>query len=221
MAVSVEDWVAWVFDHSVKRPRMALEFRNKRWDHPTASTLQVITKLFESPALPLKQFSDAQLNQGFWFLCRNGGAMQGLVDERIPWEMRLRCIRSFVALFRNLFAVRCTRSLSHLERPGQVPTGVSPLNSACYMWWDFDCWAPKPNDGPHRRIDGAFLGVMEEILTIRHEACCESALHGLGHWHSSYPVEAEQIISAFMSPPRRISDELRGYADNARRGCVL
>ena len=221
MPVSFEAWVAWVFDHAVTKPEWHWSYEGKRWDHPIASTLPVITELFESPTRPLKRFSDAQLNQGFWFLCRNGGAMQGLVDERIPWELRLQCIRSFIPLFRNLFAVRCTRHLSHLGRAGQAPVGVSPLNSACYMWWDFDCWVAEPNFGPHRRIDDAFLGVMEETLAIRQEACSESALHGLGHWHSGYPVETEQIINGFMRAPRRISDELREYAEDAKRGYVL
>lgn len=152
MAVSLEDWVAWVFDHSVKRPRMALEFRNKRWDHPTASTLQVITKLFESPALPLKRFSDAQLNQGFWFLCRNGGAMQGLVDERIPWEMRLCCIRSFVALFRQPLCgeMHSLPIPSGAARPGahgSQPTQFRLLHVVGFrlLGTEAERWASPPN----------------------------------------------------------------------------
>src|SRR5579862_7586800 len=109
MTLNLEAWVASVFDHPDAKPE---------WQRPTARILQVVTELFEHPAAPLKRFSDAQLDQGFWFLCQGGGPMRGLVEELIPWEIRLRCIRSFVTLFRDLYAVRCTRHLSHLDRVG-------------------------------------------------------------------------------------------------------
>ncbi len=211
MPFSLEPWVSWVFDHPVRKPEWHRHYEGTRWDHPDASALHAITELFEAPARPLQRFSDAQLNQGFWLLCEN--AMFGLSDEQISWELRQRCVRSFVPLFRDLFAVRCTRHPSHLDRGGQSPAKLSSLNLACYMWWDFDCWVAKPNDGPHRRLDNAFLSVMEETLAIRHEACCESALHGLGHWHLGYPVETVQIIDGFLAPPRR---SLRTYANTRK-----
>jgi len=36
-----------------------------------------------------------------------------------------------------------------------------------------------------------------------------------------YPVETEQIISAFMRAPRRVSDELRQYAEDASEAAFL
>src|SRR5439155_12881560 len=118
---------------------------------PSAEMLGGISQLFENPAAVLRPYSDAQLNQGFWFLCGpESDVMRGLVDESIAWDVRARCIRSFVSLFRGLFMTRCTPHLSHLIRGGEPETfEVSPLNMACYMWWDFDCWRAGPTVTAH------------------------------------------------------------------------
>jgi len=208
MELTVESWVGSVFDHQAVKPE---------WP-PSAPVLQIMADLFEHSEAPLRRFSDEQLNQGFWSLCQGGGPMQALEDERISWELRLRAIRSFVPLFRDLFATRCDRHLSHLDRTVQAE--LCPLNSACYMWWDFDCWVAKPSDAAHRRVDAAFLDAMREILKIGHEACQESALHGLGHWHHAYPAETARIIEEFLAAGE-LREELLRYAQNAQRGCVL
>jgi hypothetical protein len=175
-----------------------------------------ITQLFENSAAVLRPYSDAQLNQGFWFLCGpESEAMRGLVDEAIAWDARARCIRSFLSLFRDLFMTRCTPHLSHLLRSGSPETfEVGPLNSACYMWWDFDCWGSSP------RVDAEYLEVMRQTLALPHDACRENALHGLGHWHRAYPARTAEIVDEFLARNQSIRDELRRYALAARCGCI-
>jgi hypothetical protein len=70
-------------------------------------------------------------------------------------------------------------------------------------------------------VDEAILHVMAQTLRLESEPCREGALHGLGHWHLSYPDRTAAIIEAWLSRQPRISPELRRYAMNARAGCVL
>jgi hypothetical protein len=221
--ISFEDWVAGVFDHPVTKPEWYWGPEVANWNLVHERALQFVTQLFGHPADVLRRFSDAQLNQGFWFLLgANGDAMRGLDDEHLAWELRWRCIRSFSFVFESLFAARCTPHLSHLQRadtPGDP--GLSALNQVCYMWWDFDCWCARPEQSTHRKIDAAFLEVMRQTLALPQDACRESALHGLGHWHAGYPTETEFIIDIFLHQSGPIREELREYAQQARRGCVL
>ena len=52
-----------------------------------------------------------------------------------------------------------------------------------------------------------------------HDACRESALHGLGHWQIYYH-EATQLIDDFLRITPNLRVELVRYAESARRGHV-
>ena len=222
MAIDFRDWVTWVFDQPVPEPSLYWNAGALGPWKASADLLAVISRLFEEPAGVLRHYSDQQLNQGFWFLCgAESDAMRGLADEAIAWEARARCIRSFGTLFRELFQARCSAHLSHLMRAAPPEdSGLSPLNSACYMWWDFDCWRARPGDGAHQKVDAAYLEVMGQALALSHDACRESALHGLGHWHRAYPVDTERIVDDFLASNPGIREELRRYALAARSGCI-
>jgi hypothetical protein len=174
---------------------------------PDRSTLQRLAEVFESSATLLAPYSDVTLNRAFWDL--SSKVFFALGDNSIEWVLRERVINSFEILFREVFAVRCEPVLGHLEEEG------SPLNSACYMWWDFDCWYSTPAS--------ALLTVMRSILSIDHVACQESALHGLGHWfHWEQSAAAvRRIIDEFLARERHLRTELREYAYSARTGYVL
>ena len=216
MAIDLHSWATWIFDQPVPEPSLYWNADALGPIEPSADMLTGISQLFESPAAVLGPCSDAQLSQGFWFLCGpESNAMRGLADEDIVWDVRAGCIRSFVTLFRDLFMARCTPHLSHLLRGGEPETfEISPLNSACYMWWDFDCWPAGP------KVNQEFLYVMRQTLALPHDACRESALHGLGHWYRSCPAQTADIIDEFLARNDGIPDELRRYALAARCGCV-
>jgi len=92
--------------------------------------------VFENPATLLAH-SDTTLNQALWDL--SSEVFPAVLHETIAWDLRHRFIRSFETLFRGIFAMRCAPVLGHRSEKG------SPLNLACYMWWDFDCWLPSPD----------------------------------------------------------------------------
>ena len=188
---------------------------------PSADQLEVISRIFENSAAVLAPYTDAQLNQGFLFLTgAESLALRGLADDAIAWDVRNRCIRSFAVLFRDLFMARCAPLLSHLRRGAPEDCEASPLNTTCYMWWDFDCWTARPADSAHRKVDAAYLDVMRRTLALPHDACRESALHGRGHWHRAYPEETDRIIDEFLVRSPDIQEQLSRYAQAARTGCI-
>jgi hypothetical protein len=119
-------------------------------------------------------------------------------------------------LFEECFAKRCTPHLSHLDEPG-----VSPLNGACYMWWDILPIGAQPDNADQMGLDHEILNAMESTLRLDSVACQESALHGLGHWQRSYPQRVTEIIDLFLQRQQGLREELRTYAMSAARGCVL
>jgi hypothetical protein len=172
---------------------------------PDQTTLLRLTEVFEAGGTLLARYSDESLNQAFWDLSSN--VLFALGDKSIEWALRHRLIGSFETLFREFFAVRCMPALGHLDEAG------SPLNSACYMWWDFDCWYSTPGS--------ALVASMQSILAIDHAACQESALHGLGHWyHRGHSAAVQSIIDEFLES-EHLRVELREYAHSARAGYVL
>jgi hypothetical protein len=213
-----EEWVAHVFDHDVCEPQWYFELDAPVWAAPAHVTLAHLTRLFSDPDRCLEQFDDRQMNQGFWYLVSNSGSthMFALTDTSAPLRTRIRCIESFSSLFAKLFAIRCSDHLSHLN-----PPNPSPLNVACYMWWDIIPFFGAPDDPSRQELDAAALSVMEETLSLDSSTCRESALHGLGHWQHWYPERVGEIIGRAMSRPKGWSKELIEYARNARRGCVL
>jgi len=213
-----EEWVAHVFDHDVRDPQWYFDSDAPFWAAPAHLTLTHVTRLFSDPAKYLAQFDDRQLNQGFWYLVGNAGSshMLALTDTSAPLEARIRCVESFTLLFERLFAVRCSNHLSHLN-----PPAASPLNGACYMWWDIIPFFGAPDDLSRQGLDAAALSVMEETLSLDSLACRESAIHGLGHWQHCYPDRVGEIIGRAMSSPKDWPQELMVYAGKARMGRVL
>lgn len=72
-----------------------------------------------------------------------------------------------------------------------------------------------------QEIDEACLEVMQRTLDLDALACCESTLHGLGHWAHSYPQEVEAIISTWLVRNPFLKEALKEYAHAARKGHVL
>jgi hypothetical protein len=211
MPIELKEWVDRVFGgafpHDAERSVRLDEIRG-----PDQATLVRLTEVFENAPALLQPYSDEDLNQAIWDL--GSEVLHAVGDESIGWPVRHRLVQSFETLFRELFAVRCRPVLGHCNEEG------SPLNSACYMWWDFNCWPMAPDPLHRNPLDSAFLGSMRSILTIDHVACEESALHGLGHWHLVQAFAVESIIDDFLKRARHLSEPLREYASWARRGYV-
>jgi hypothetical protein len=221
------------------------------WDElksPT-TTVDYMTRLFENPLPVLAPYSDAQLNQGFWFLVSNSCSnhMFALretsnIHKTPPATLpdRVACIEAMYTLFKTLFATRCTAALGHLSETG------NPLNSACYMWWDLiplsghyedpsiiDGWQLEPqrkaeivdyhqslNTDDHRALEQASLRVMTQTLELDSDACRESALHGLGHWSFYFSSYVQGVIGNWLERHPDVRPELKQYALQARAGCI-
>jgi hypothetical protein len=210
-----EQWVVHVFDHPVAEPPWYFQIDQETWDGEPATTVRYVTQLFESPERLLKDYSREQLEQGLWYLDGEGQPfMQALLDQGVPWSLRERGLQSIYTFYDKFFARACTDELGHSCHT------KSPINCACYMWWDsFPSWG-HPKDPSRRKEDLTILQVMQKILNIPSEACRESAFHGLGHWQLHYPEIVRQIIDTFLETSPQISPGLRAYALAARSGHV-
>lgn len=212
-----DQWLVHVFDHDVRTPQWYFDLDAPYWNGAPHVTAAYLTTLFENPVPTLEVYSDAQLNQGFWYLLSSSASdhMFALLDERVALDARLRCIGLFVNVFEQIFDPRCSPHLSHIDEPGAV------LNGACYMWWDIIPIYGRPDVPSRREVDEACLRVMEQVVAFESIACRESALHGLGHWHLYYPRDVERIVDAFLAADQDMRPELTRYAHAARRGHVL
>jgi hypothetical protein len=219
MDVSLPEWITYVFDHEVTDPAWHFVLDAPDLKVSPARAAEFISETFENSGDLLRRFSDGQLNQAFWFLVSSGNSeyMFCLSDTLVPMALRQRTLRSFVPLFEQVMAARCTPVLSHLDEPDG-----SPLNSACYMWWDILPLVPAATAGPENATfaDDDVFAVLTELLAIPHDACRESALHGLGHWTFSN-AKGVAIIDAFLAREGDLRPELIAYAKAARTGCIL
>src|SRR5215207_1695413 len=108
--LTFEQWVIHVFDHPVDHlmPEWYWDIDGDYWDAQQMpnETVDYITRAFEQIESVAKPYTDAQLNQGLWYIASNGLSdyMFALMDGRVPLERRLRCVRSFYSPYANLFA---------------------------------------------------------------------------------------------------------------------
>jgi hypothetical protein len=174
-----------------------------------------IAETFEDSGKLLSRFSDEQLDQGFWYLFDQRVYMETLVDVAVPLACRRRALRSFVPLFEQVMAVRCSSHLSYLDEKG-----ANPLNGACYMWFDEMLDRFLPERLVQAQLETDLIAVLRAILAIPHDACRESALHGIGHWVRHYPQLAD-MVDQFLSSTPDLRPELIAYAESAKAGKVL
>jgi hypothetical protein len=218
--LTFEEWVQYVFDHPAEEMawHWDIDADDLSVDESHTITVAYLTQLFKTSGKALLPFTDAQVDQGLNYLASNACSnhMYALLDEAVPWSDRQRCIRSMLILFEDCFARRCTPTLAHCNEPGS-----SPINGVCYMWFDIipiNSYDPKPEQAG---VEQEFLNLMESMLKIDHDACRESALHGLGHWHERHTEKrVTSIIDTFLRRNPFLRAELKEYAQYARLGRV-
>jgi hypothetical protein len=214
--LSFDEWVRHMFDHPVTDPAWHWDANADCVELKPERVISYATGLFQSAGKLLAPYTDAQVNQGLWFLINEiSSPLYALAEASIPLAQRVHCIQSISTVFDQCFVPRCTPHLSHIDEPG-----AGALNPVCYMWWDIFPLYGQPEDKARREIDEACLAVMEAVLELPSVACQESALHGLGHWGLYYKSRCRSIISAFMQRHTDLRSNLKGYATRAREGCV-
>ncbi len=214
-----EDWIRSVFDHPVLDPEWY--FRASSDDDvpypPPCTAADYMIRLFESPLVLLKHLSEGQIAHGLQYLLSNTASnyIFLLVDESVPKNVRIRLIRSFFFLFRDLFARICSDYCGGPDHPDR-----RPADFICFMMWDGAALPLYPDRPEHRELDKELLNVLKSTLALPSLPCRKSALHGLGHAHEDYPTEVESIIDEFLSKYTDINEDLREYALAAREGWV-
>jgi hypothetical protein len=209
------EWIRHLFDHPAEGPQWYYDVDAPFWAGLPALTLAYMTRLFETPVEATTDFSDAQINQGLWYLLSDA-SHDVLANVMLPKADRGRCIVAMGVLFREIFAPRCTPHLSHKS---EMDAGA--LNGVCYMWWDILQLMPQPAQREQWELDVAAIEVMADALALDSVACQESALHGLGHWNTAYPEEIARIIDRYVERSAGARPDLITYAKSARTGCVL
>lgn len=215
--ISFEDWVKGRFDHPAGLEPWYYDHHACPADPSAEVSLKYLSRLFSESGELLKKYSDRQVNEGLWYLLSPASSNEALslIDTALPLSERVKGVASIYRLYADCFFVRCSVKLSHLgkERDHSV-------NSICYMLWDVLSLPAFGGKTERKEIDAACLSVMAEALSLPHDACRESALHGLGHAKVYYPAEVERIIDAFLKEARDIGPELLRYARAARAGAV-
>jgi hypothetical protein len=213
---SFDQWVGFVFDHEITRPEWYWAVRDDyEWlENSPVTVAEYWSRLFEEPGLLLERFSREQVGEGLWYLSSDACSeyWRVITLDAVPSGIQERSVRSIGRLFERLFAPQCGAELGHLN---YRKSGSDALNMACYMWWHhFPCGEVTSD-----RLRGC-IEVMEGILKLKSEACCESALHGLGHLRRRNSVDVSGIVDRFLTESPRISRELKDYAERARDGDV-
>jgi hypothetical protein len=175
----------------------------------------LISQTFRSAGEDLKIFTDAQADQGFYYVVSMSGSnlMRELISSEVPSAERLETIGNIFYLYSDCFAKRCAESLGHLSEEG------SPLNSICYMFWDICPIIYLEDASEKKEVQQAILAVLKKTLEINHRACREGAFHGLGEIAHTCPEKVRVIIDGFLSK-NKLDDKLLAYALNAREGNV-
>ncbi|HEX5322613.1 MAG TPA: hypothetical protein VFW40_02425 [Capsulimonadaceae bacterium] len=221
--LSFEEWIDFVFNHPVTSPLWYWQDESDWWDAPPTVTVDYLARLFGNASNIFVDFSDAQVAEGLWYLADSSCSdhMLALVNETVPLANRLACIQAIYNLFERCFALKCSPHLSHLDRGDTgTPPEVNPLNLVCYMWFDLiEAYGRSENEHCAEQ-NNAFLSSMQRSLALDSIACQESALHGLGHWHSDYPDRVESIIDEFLAGHSETTQNLKHYALSARSGSV-
>ena len=220
--LSYEGWIDYVFDHPVLDPQWWFQVGTaycQEWNEEAdpARTLSYLTRLFQNPGGLVSRFTRPQIEQGLNFLVSNACSnhMHVLRNTALLWAARRACFDAMITLYRDLMAPVYGNDLGHDKHAFLDP---DRHNYACYMWWDIiPLYGGMPGEGG--LIDSAVLDVFGQVLRLKSEACLESVLHGLGHWHSSNPKWVEAIIGSFLKR-NDLSSELRRYAKLAARGSV-
>ena len=210
-----QEWLDHAFNHPVARKEWywTSDAGFEAEDPATIAALLDLT--FTRSGSDLLRFTDAQVNQGLYYLASPGAGdfLNHLTSDAVPLDLRLKGIRSILSLYRDCFASRCTKALSHLDEE------ASPLNAICYMFWDLNTLSYLEQIPDREVIGGAIFSVLDSVLAIPHLACQEAALHGLGHLSHDDPEKVAAIVGRFLKTKIRNRD-LRDYAEAAREGLV-
>lgn len=155
----------------------------------------------------LAAFSDNQVARGLQYIFYNthSDTVYSICRDGVALDRRISAVLAIRTLYTDCFARRCNPVLSHA---GAAVGADNPLNIVCYMLWDMS---------PLGLWNKTVTQVMNFALDLRHPACVESALHGLGHRVDMDTTAVEAIDRYIKSGPPA---NLISYAWAARKGVI-
>ena len=115
-----QEWLDHVFNHEVKNPQWHFDLDAPTFEASDDEITELMTQTFLNAGNDLAKYSDAQVNQGLWYLaspsCSN--FMFAIKSTEVPLPKRLKAIESIFNLNLECYAKRCTEVLGHLSEPG-------------------------------------------------------------------------------------------------------
>jgi hypothetical protein len=193
--------------------------------------------LFLNPKEDLKTYSDDQIGLGLNFIFNNScsNMTHDFKAADVPFDRKIKAIKSLFALFRDVLNPRTPEVLSAFSQEK-----LSKIGYICYMFWDItplssayglSFWEAKMKteaEGEPYKISklenhnfhAAIAHVMKQCLDLSNPACVESGLHGLGHLAFNHPKIAVPIIDNFLKNGKYKNESLINYAKMARTGMI-
>src|SRR5215471_4097093 len=115
-----QEWLQYVFNHPVSDPEWYFDLAAPAFEATQEDYAELLRETFSRSGEDLAKFSDAQVNQGVWFLASPSGSnfIFSLQDGSVPAQKKVEGIRSIYELYRDCFAKRCTKTLGHIVEPG-------------------------------------------------------------------------------------------------------
>ncbi|MGI9408412.1 MAG: hypothetical protein ACR2O4_18700 [Hyphomicrobiaceae bacterium] len=214
-----EDWLEF---HFARLPEQAttdflFEDDGDCWQSEPVETLLLIAEMLRRSGTDLLQFTDAQVGVGLDGIFNASMSDDGhtIIGSAAEPELHTAVFLGFWQLYRDCLAQRAPDALGHLDE------ARGPLANFCYMFWDTSAighWQATP--GKSSQVDALFRA-FEAGLSTGHHGCMESALHGIGHLHSSMEERGRETVERFRQSKRnRIRPELVRYAEAAAQQLV-
>lgn len=204
----------YLFDHPV--PEAGWNIDEPPFEATALEWTRIQTVLFANAGADLAAYSDKQVGMGLEYVMSNGisDVPFAAIDASVPLDEAMQMMRAMPALWRDCIGPR----LAALR----IPIGTSPgqLGYVCYMW--FDVWPTFWNVRHEPRWQDALWQVLNEMLDVPCREVQIAALHGIGHEGRNLQRQGtiDSRIKAFILSIDKDDQELRNYADAARRGMV-
>lgn len=217
MSSRYQEWLQYVFDKPVTPNGWYFDVDCENFEANNVELVELITQTFENCGRDLVHYSDAQVNFGLCYIFSNScsDVVFSLMDDAVPIPLRLRALASIKILYRDCFTPRCAPVLGHINEQGD-----NPLNSICYMLWDASPLSYWENKSNRVIFYNSVVDVLEDALNSQNPACVESALHGLGHIHSSFIDRVSEVIASYLRRNVFVSPQLKSYAQHASTGNI-
>lgn len=227
LADDLEAWRDWWFGY-LCQPNPdepgELRYRALAWDidkyapfDSSATAVAALQWLFERAGELMPRYDREAVANGLWQIAHSLKLQYGhaLWDANAADDAIDGALQAMPRLFSDLFAMQCAPAMS--SYPSQTD---DELNGICYMWFDLLGLDFIERNGISRRRVAAAVRTMGNVLYIRHVACQESALHGLGHVARYNAALVRSPVNRFLSENKCAAPALRAYAERAREGHV-